>query len=249
MSAHRILLYGASNLWLSRRQALTELRRRFPGHLEIGLALGPGRSYGLKAGNPLMKYEPLSTIKFGFSAPVEGEKLALLTDIGNDVAYIQRPDIIIEWVRDLATRLEAEGYRIVMGGLPTKSIAQIGPQMFKILSRLYFPDYSLSPTQVIGHLEEVSYQVRELSRQAGYRHIELNQDWFTFDRFHLNRRSCRSYWETMLSDYPVCQSYRSDWSLGVRRPLFPRRFWLLGREYSGRELYSDLVPYSVTSVR
>ena len=59
MTAHRILLYGASNLWISRRAALTEIRKRFPGYLEIGLAPGPGRSYGLRAGNPLIRYEAL----------------------------------------------------------------------------------------------------------------------------------------------------------------------------------------------
>lgn len=247
---HRILLYGASNLWLSRRAALTELRRRFEGTLQIGLALGPGRSYGLNAGNPLIRYEALSQVDFGFGAEsVNGRKLAFITDIGNDIAYSQRPERIVAWVRELTQRLESQGFEVMVGGVPAESLALIHPTLFKTCAKLYYPEGNLSKDQITRDLEELEYGIQELCAKKSYPHFGLSSDWYGLDRFHLKRRARIAYWRSLLSTIPERTRYRSTWSYAIRRPLFPERYWLVGKEKMGQSRYLDLVPDSITLVR
>lgn len=247
--SHRLLLYGASNLWLSRRAALTELRRRFPGHLEIGLAHGPGRSYGLRAGNPLFRYEPLRDVEFEFRGEVSGHRLALITDVGNDVAYQQKPETVVTWVSELALRLSQRGYDIIIGGLPVQSLSRLNPRLFQTFSKLYYSDDSVTQEQVNRSLFQIEDGLIQLCRAQGYHHLPLDPNWYSYDNFHLKRRACSAYWQSLLSGYPVREPYSSALSLQVRRPLFPRSYSFLGREQRGREFYPNLVPKSFTSVR
>ena len=249
MTTHRILIYGASNLWLSRRAALTELRRRFPGYLEIGVASGPGRSYGLRAGNPLVRYEPLKFVDFGFTGEVSGEKIALLTDIGNDLAYSQKPATILKWVFELAQKLQDQGYRVIFGGVPLRSLSTIDARFFQRLAKLYYPSGSVTKELITRDLKEVDIGIRELCRERDLLHVELAPEWYSFDRFHLKTKARFVYWEHLLQEYPVKLNYDSFWSLAARQPLFPREYWFLGQPRRGRERYLNLVPESLTLVR
>jgi hypothetical protein len=246
---HRLLLYGASNLWLSRRAALTELRKRFPGYLQIGLALGPGRSYGLTAGNPLFRYEPLHQVDFDFEDDVRGDKIAIITDIGNDIAYSQPPQKIVEWVGALATRLQEDNYSVIVGGIPTRSLALLDPRIFQAFAKLYYSEGSVSHQLVTRNLEEVEIGVRDLCLSRDLTFVDLESAWYSYDRFHLKRRARSTYWQALLQSYPERQRFDSRWSLSVRRPLFPKKYWLVGKERRGTHQYRDLVPQSVTKVR
>jgi hypothetical protein len=249
MSDHRILLYGASNLWLSRRAALTELRKRFPGYLQIGLAHGPGRSYGLKAGNPLIRYEALHRVDFDFCEDVAGLKIALITDIGNDIAYSQSPEKVVEWVSSLVGRLQEGGYRVVVGGIPSESLSQLHPTLFQTFAKFYYAEGTVSQQLVTRNLEEVELGVRDMCLARGLSYVDLDPQWYSYDRFHLKNSACSSYWQTLLQSYPEKRFFSSKWSLSVRRPLFPQKYWLVGKERQGAEQYRDLVPKSLTRVR
>lgn len=247
--SHRLLLYGASNLWLSRRAALTELRRRFPGHLEIGLAHGPGRSYGLRAGNPLFRYEPLRDVDFEFRGNVLGQKVAFITDVGNDIAYLQKPETVVRWVEELADRLSQRGFQIIVGGLPVDSLNRLSPKLFQTFSKLYYADGSVTQEMVNRSLSEIEKGLFQLCQEKNYQHVPLDPNWYSYDNFHLKRRARSLYWQSLLSSYPVRDLFSSTLSLKVRRPLFPRNYTFLGKEKRGQEFYPDLVPASFTSVR
>lgn len=245
----QILLYGASNLWLSRRAALTEVRRRFNGMLEVGLAHGPGRSYGLRAGNPLFRYEPLGEVDFGLAPGSATRKVAFITDIGNDIAYSQRPADVVNWVKSLVLRLEKENYEIVVGGIPASSLSRLHPRLFNTLAKLYYPDGVVDKEQVTRDLEEVEIGVRELCHDREHHFIPVNAEWYAVDRFHLRPSTRMPYWQTLLNSFSVKYNYDSKWSLRVRRPVLPQKYWLVGKERQGQSRYSDLVPNSVVLVR
>ena len=247
---NQILLYGASNLWLSRRAALTEVRRRFPGHLEIGLAHGPGRSYGLRAGNPLFHYEPLSAVDFGFYYESSVRRVAFITDIGNDIAYSQAPEQVVGWVTDLALRLEAANFEIVIGGLPAKSLATLNPTFFRSLARLYYSNgTAVTRDQVTRDLEEIEVRIEQLCRDRGYRFQPADSAWYSPDRFHLKPSTVAPYWSTLMQSFGAHNDYESRWSYRVRQPLFPQKYWFVGKERNGRSRYRNLVPNSVVLVR
>lgn len=243
----QILLYGASNLWLSRRAALAGIRRRFEGRLEIGLANGPGRSYGLRAGNPLVRYLPLSEVEFPFTsvAPI---RVAFITDIGNDIAYAQPPERILSWVRTLLTRLENDGYKVLIAGIPVKSLRLINPFLFYAIARLYYPQGTLTREQVTGELEQVEQGILELCRERSLAHIDLNPLWYSWDRFHLKLGAREAYWEALLREFPLRKD-RSGQPWSSLRLLHPERYWLFNEERTGVGQYSDLVPQSSVWVK
>ena len=88
----RVHLYGASNLWFSRRAALAAIRRRFEGPLELGLACGPGRSYGLRAGNPLLTYRPLREVEFPQSQEID---IIVPTKAVNELARLCATEVVL----------------------------------------------------------------------------------------------------------------------------------------------------------
>lgn len=243
----QILLYGASNLWLSRRAALDGLVRRFVGPLEIGLANGPGRSYGLRAGNPVARYLPLSEVAFPFdsSAPV---RVAFVTDIGNDVAYGQPPERILRWVRRLLDRLENEGYRVIVGGAPVQSLRLINTYLFSALARLYYPQGTLSLEKVASDLEQVDQGVFDLCRERTFTYLEVNPRWYSWDRFHLKLSARQSYWDTLLRDFPVLGPNPVR-PIPHRRFLPPERYWLFNKERTGLGRYLDPLGQSTVWVK
>lgn len=243
----QILLFGASNLWLSRQAALSTLRSRLSGYLEIGLANGPGRSYGLRAGNPLARYLPLSEVSFTFpnTAPI---RLAFITDIGNDIAYAQPPERIVKWVETLVVRLRSEGFTVLIGGIPIESLSRIEPRLFHFLAKFYYSQGVLSKEKAITDLTEVEWGVLEMCRRYSLSYVPVNPDWYSRDRFHLKLGATRSYWNTLLQGVPTL----TEVSTPVKpktRVLFPERYWWLGKEHLGRGSYNDLVPDSLIFVK
>lgn len=249
MENSNILLYGASNLWLSRRAALSQLRSRFSGHLRIGMANGPGRSYGLRAGNPLVRYQPLCSVRFDFEQIAATHRLAVITDVGNDIAYAQAPQRVLEWVARLTADLESQGYRIIVGGVPRRSLERIHPGLFRAIAKLYYPQGSISKEHVIEQLSEVEGGLATLCRERGYRHPPVNSDWYSLDRFHLKLSSTDAYWHSLLEDYPLLSGGAAPSFRQALRPLFPDRYWLCGKERRGEGIYRDMVANALIWVK
>ena len=91
--------------------------------------------------------------------------------------------------------------------------------------------------------------VRDFCLEKELPYVELDPNWYTFDRFHLKNRACTPYWQSLLQSFPEKHAFSSNWSWAARRPLFPKKYWLVGRERTGHEKYRDLVPHSTTRVR
>lgn len=245
---HRILVFGASNLWLSRRTLLLELRKRFLGRLELGLAFGPGRSYGLHAGNPFFRYQPLKDVSFGFEREPLEQKIAFITDIGNDIAYRQNPDTIISWVSALSERLERYGYYVIVGGTPAESLGTLHPRIFNFLLKLYYSEESLTQEQAVAELFELEARIQDLCQDRSYEYCKLDSEWFTYDHFHLKPKGKKPYWESLLANFPLLHEGDVS-SMSLLRPLSPDRYWFLGRQMSGGASYPALLSDSSISIR
>lgn len=240
----RVHLYGASNLWFSRRAALAAIRRRFEGPLELGLACGPGRSYGLRAGNPLLTYRPLREVEFP-----QSPQLAILSDIGNDIAYSQRPDTTSGWVAELAARLEARGSEVVLTGVPVESLRGLPDWLFWLLRTLYYAGQKATKQDILQRLADLDGGLRELASARGYLFLPVDSRWYGFDRFHLRRDRHADCWETWTerlrpalteSQLPT---WRSVW--GLR----PDQYWRRGKELAGLGEYDNILAQTKLWVR
>lgn len=216
-------LYGASNLWLSRRAALAAVRARFEGPLEVGLACGPGRSYGLRAGNALVRYLPLREVEFA-GAP----HLAVLADAGNDIAYGQRPDVALGWMAELAERLSGQGAAVILTGTPLENLRSIPEWLFVAVRSVLYPGSSLSREAVLACLEELRSGVEQLAAARGHTFLEPDPLWYGLDRIHLHSAWYQRCWEQWLG--VRCGQLPSRW--GVLR-MRPAQCWVLGRERRG----------------
>lgn len=134
---HRVHLYGASNLWLSRRAALAGLRARYDGPLGIGLASDPGAPYGLSAGNALVRYPPLRLLT-RLSWPSW-----LMPAMTSPMA--RTPALALGWITELATRLERQGARVLVTGTPLENLRTIPPWLFLAVRSLLLPRLAAHP--------------------------------------------------------------------------------------------------------
>ena len=240
----RIHLYGASNLWLSRRAALSSVRRRFDGPLEIGLACGPGRSYGLRAGNPLVTYRPLREVEFP-----QAPQIAVLSDVGNDIAYSQRPDTTAGWVADLAARLEAQGSEIVLTGVPVESLKGLPDWMFWLLKTLYYAGQKANKFEVLQRLVDLEGALEELARSRGYLFLPVDTHWYGFDRFHLRRAHYHACWECWMERLRPDLGFQGEPTWNSMWNLKPSQYWYRGRESRGRGEYDNVLTQTKLWVR
>ncbi len=244
----RIQLYGASNLWLSRRAALSAIRRRFDGPIEVGLACGPGRSYGLRAGNPLVRYRPLREVEFPWDGPGV-PTLAVLSDIGNDIAYAQRPDTTLGWVGELAGRLEGQGAEVVLAGIPVESLRGLPGWLFLLLRTLYYAGPSVTHADIMQRLEDLEGGLREMSRERGYAFLDTDARWYGFDHFHLRSAFYGTCWEGWLErlrpdlGFQGMPTWHSMWRLK------PTDYWYRGQEAHGPGLYENVLRQTTLLVR
>lgn len=247
MIDQRIYLFGASNLWFSRHAALTEVRKRFPGRLEIGLACGPGRAYGVTAGNPVARYHPLKDIAFG--APSSAPTLAVLTDIGNDIAYGQLPAQVVEWVDALATRLERQGIEVVVTGVPAESLRQLPSWMFLILRKLYFTGSPISQSAVNQRLDDLQEGLIEMCQRRGLQFLDIDSSWYGLDRFHLRPVAMEGCWRQWLSRLSPEETRVEPLSWARTVHLRPADYWLFGKPKGGRGFYPDFLEQADLIVR
>lgn len=245
----RIQLYGASNLWLSRRAALSAIRRRFDGPIEVGLACGPGRSYGLRAGNPLVRYRPLREVEFPSPGPSGPPTLALLSDIGNDIAYAQRPDTTLGWVEGLASRLEGQGAEVILAGIPVESLRGLPAWLFLVLRRLYYTGQSVTHGDIMQRLEDLEGGLRQLARERGYPFLDTDTSWYGFDHFHLRSAFYGACWEGWMErlrpdlGFQGMPTWRSMWRLR------PTDYWYRGQETEGQGDYDNILAQTKLWVR
>lgn len=190
----RVWFFGASNLWLSRRTAIAASRRRIQGPLEIGLACGPGRSYGLVAGNLMARYPPLREVTFPQSDRVP--TLAWIGDVGNDLVYGQSPATTLGWVAELADRLQASGAQVVLTGLPEQSLQELPRWLFWLACRLYYSGREIAYETMLGRVEELETGLRRLATERGLPFFATEPWWYGWDRFHLKSSGHQPCWET-----------------------------------------------------
>ncbi len=217
---HRFL--GASNLWLARRQLVQALGRYGPSRLSI--AAGPGRSYGQTAGNPFLKYPSLLASDM-FAPPIDGRPgLAVLTDVGNDIAYGIEAERLLDWVSRAAERLRERGFEVALTRLPLRTLERLPDLLFHLIALLFFGRLGAERREIFERLETVENGVQELALERGFTLLECDEEWFGWDGFHLRggaRSACWECWSERLlgaSPAPTMNSryeiLRRDWRNG-----------------------------------
>ena len=233
----RVVLLGASNLTLGFPTVVQTVRRVVNEPVDILAAMGLGRSFGARSnvlGRVLPGIEQCGLWEILKKSP-SGSTHALITDIGNDIAYEVPVPEIINWLTICLDRLGDVNAQIIVTKLPLQNLQKMMRWQFFFFRSVFFPGRKLSQSEIINRVSEVQYHLESLSKERGFSLIEPKSSWYGADPIHIKRRSRRQAWEYILSEWSSVEAGGAhiDYSLRQRmsfRFMAPEKRWVLGIE-------------------
>lgn len=231
-TAH-VLILGASNVTLGFPRIVAEVRRLFPGRVQIFASHGHGRSYG-KRNRAAFRVLPGLTqsglwndfrqvrehaATAGSVVPVYG----LATDIGNDLLFGSTLERIDEWLGECLAPLRDVGARIIIGRLPLHSLQTVGRRRFVATRTFFFPKSPLTYERMLIDAPRLDELIVTRAASIGARTFTPRPEWYGFDPIHIRRPMRAAAWREILGlwiDEPLINSEHIE-------PQPRRRHWLL----------------------
>ena len=235
---NRLVLLGASNLTMSLRAVIGLMQDRIGGPSDVLVAAGHGRSYG-HFSQVLIRGLPGITSSALWSHLDSSGKLptyALLTDIGNDIAFEYTPEQILEWVSWCVHRLRRQAAQIVMTNVPITSIESLSETHYKLVRTIFFPFSRLSRREAIKRTRLLYRGLTDIASEHKLQLFEQEPIWFGPDVIHIRYRKRREFFRRVVERLPASVDARDSaveaslrdtaWN---KRPRFAYRT-VLGRE-------------------
>ncbi len=230
----RVVLLGASNLTRGIAGAVAVARSTLGSPLELLIAMGHGRSYGMTS-TVLGRTLPgiLECGLWDALADGGGPTYALLTDIGNDVMYGAPVPDIAAWLEQCLDRLRAAGARITLGRLPMVSLERVSPRRYAVARAILFPSAKLSFESALASARALDERLAELAEASGAEAVEQPGRWYRVDPIHIRRRHLTAAWMHMAAGWadgppPRLRMWPSPRRWLSLRLATPQRWWLLG---------------------
>lgn len=211
----RVVLLGASNLSIMFPTIVETMRAMYAHPIELHVAKGFGRSYGLHSKFFGKKFPGIlqsglwSALNRAQSLPT----VAIVADVGNDLAYEAPVETIVGWVERALDRLAAHDARVVLNNIPIESLRRVGPARFHCFREVLFPSCKLSRRELLARADRLS---EELDRVAMEREISVfsgEKSWYGLDPIHPRLASAGEIWRRMLGALPG-----ADGALTLVRP-------------------------------
>jgi hypothetical protein len=233
---HRLVALGASNLTRGFQTVVAAARETWGGDVEVLAALGHGRSYGgdsrfLLRGLPGILQSGLwGELSRRRAAPTH----AILTDVGNDVAYGHGPDRTLAWVEECLERLAPFTHDVTLTDLPLAGLRRLSRARYLLFRTVLVPSCRLPLARVLADAERVSGGLAAIAARRGLRLVRLRPEWYGFDPIHIRRALWRPAWrEILLGEGAVAPDGGAPGSWREALHLYrlpPERRRLFGRE-------------------
>ena len=213
------MLLGASNLTLSfpwTRAAALAATGQGPG--EILVAAGIGRAYGVSSRILLRERSAIldSELWQHLEAAHRLEPLpvyALLTDLGNDLAYGSSAAALTAALAECLARLRPLAASCVATAFPLASIERLSPFRFTLLASVLFPGHAISRSELLAQGRVFNQSLRELCARAACVLVEIPPECFGLDHIHLTWRWRRRLWPEVLAAWhgPAADRSQRPW--------------------------------------
>ncbi|MGH8580996.1 MAG: hypothetical protein ACREVK_13075 [Gammaproteobacteria bacterium] len=187
---NQMVLLGASNLTRGLATAIEAAQLICGGPSRILVAAGHGRSFGVYS-RVLFRGLPGITQCGLWDELARGPRLptlALLTDLGNDIAYGVAAEEIIEYVRRCVERLTEHQARIIITTLPLQRLERLSPRGYRIFRAVFFPGRRLSLEQALDRARTVNVALQQLSFERRITLVDQRPNWYGLDPIHIRRR-------------------------------------------------------------
>jgi hypothetical protein len=159
-----IILLGASNLARG-YYSLTRCIKNNLGSRPVSFfnALGPGRAYCAFGGVMNVAYPPIGSSPVFSSAKGQAHeasrKIALLTDLGNDIMYGVPVEKIVAEIRRIIRQLETMDADTLITPVPATLISQLTPARFRILKAVFFPRSAVDRLEAIAAIKKINQAI------------------------------------------------------------------------------------------
>ena len=130
-----------------------------------------------------------------------GPRVALVTDIGNDLLYQVELKQVIEWLEECVDRLCRLGFETVVTTLPMTSVLAMGALRFTVARNILFPDCHMSWGDVLSASSELDEAVRRMANRRNLEVIIPSAKWYTADPIHIRQSRQRRAFEAMCSHW------------------------------------------------
>ena len=188
----RLVVIGASNAWM----ALPEVLRTLAPPRELFVAAGHGRSYGSPSRYFARELPPI--LECGLWPALAREQAplcALVTDVGNDLAYGTSAATIAAWVDEVLARLAGH---VTLTALPLENLEQLSPLFFHAVRLLIFRGRPLEREHVLGEARELDQRMAEIARARGARFERIPTACIGWDGIHQRRAARAQLWSGWL---------------------------------------------------
>lgn len=126
-------------------------------------------------------------------------RVALVTDVGNDLLYQVPLTQVIGWLNECLDRLGSLGFETVVTALPMSSVLAMGAFRFTVAKGLLFPDCCMSWGDVLAASSELDEAVRKTAGCRGLEIVVPPSKWYSADSIHIRQAKQRRAFEAMCS--------------------------------------------------
>ncbi len=223
-------MLGASNLSAGLRDVAALARAGIDGPLELYAAAGNGRSYGQLSrflGRVLPGIDACG-LWSALDSTRSARTLALLTDVGNDLAFGASAAQVQGWLELALDRLARHDALTVVTGLPLASVERMPPWEFRLWSKILFPWHAIERSRLLAQARELEARLEQLSRARGLHKVDPQLEWYGHDPIHVRRGARATAWEHYLAPWGL--RARPAAELEWRGRAWYERVRLFGRE-------------------
>lgn len=239
---YRVVLLGASNLTLGLPRLVRGLQEHLPGKLDILAAHGHGRSY-LNWSRVLHRELPAirdCRLWDDWEArPAAQQTFAIVTDLGCDLFYGQRPEAIVSGVEECLDRLQSRGARVVLARPPLERLARLPGWQYVVIKNLFFPGHTPPWPMMREWIETVDTEITARATQREIALLSPPGHWYGWDPIHVTARHRNRAWEQILAGWNLPHAIqiptpgnRESLQIWTKRPALRR---LTGRSQQGAQ--------------
>ena len=209
-----VVALGASNLSRGLSRLLQASRCCSSSAFDLVVAAGHGRSYG--ANSRIWKRSLPSILESGLWRSIDrmlrrdvfgnSPRLAVITDIGNDLLYGFSIEQIATWLEEVIHRLHQQQFHVVITKLPIESIQSVGPRRFRLLKTFFVPGCRQSLEEIKEQSHQMNNSIVRLAKKYQLSIIEQPGSWYGLDAIHIRRSCLNSLWRRVLECWPLSSS-------------------------------------------
>jgi hypothetical protein len=196
----RVVLLGASNLTIMFPTIVETLRATLAAPIDLHVAKGFGRSYGLHSQFFGKKFPGI--LSSGLWPAMNRARplptVAVIADVGNDLAYEAPVDKVVEWVERALDRLASHDARAVINNVPIESLRRVGAARYYGLREVLFPSCKLSRIEMLRRAESLCERLVELGESRKTPVFSGEAAWYGWDPIHPKLTFAGEIWRRML---------------------------------------------------